>query len=201
MKSHKEICVIFFNAWYWIITACIIGTHYRSMKQTGTKYITLYFRVQVKSNHLLQRQMTQLIKTDVRVKECSYGPLSRYVQLRVAHAPGMLGTLSPPPRISDPDMHHGTCVTHVPWCMPGSLTSGFFWSRWWGKRSRHSRSMHSPQFYLSGKRPIVMHPIVTTTALDSHLGKALNPAWQLRKTPCTHDGKRQYLLSMNWLLY
>ena len=28
------------------------------------------------------------------------------------------------PLISDPDMHHGTCVTHVPWCMSGSLTSG-----------------------------------------------------------------------------
>ena len=25
------------------------------------------------------------------------------------------------PLVSDPDMHHGTCVTHVPWCMPGSL--------------------------------------------------------------------------------
>ena len=23
--------------------------------------------------------------------------------------------------ISDPTMHHGTCVTHVPWCMVGSL--------------------------------------------------------------------------------
>ena len=29
-----------------------------------------------------------------------------------------------PRRVSDPDMHHGACVTHVPWCMPGSLTSG-----------------------------------------------------------------------------
>ena len=28
------------------------------------------------------------------------------------------------PRVSDPDMHHGTCVTHVPWCMSGSLTRG-----------------------------------------------------------------------------
>ena len=63
-------------------------------------------------------------------------------------------TFSPPPRISDPDMHHGTCVTHVPWCMLGSLTSGFLWSRWWGKRSRHSRWMRNPQFYLSGKRTI-----------------------------------------------
>ena len=28
------------------------------------------------------------------------------------------------PLVSDPDMHHGTCVTHVPWCMSGSLTRG-----------------------------------------------------------------------------
>ena len=28
------------------------------------------------------------------------------------------------PLVSDPDMHHGTCVTHVPWCMQGSLTRG-----------------------------------------------------------------------------
>ena len=59
-----------------------------------------------------------------------------------------------PPRVSDPDMHHGTCVTHVPWCMSGSLTSGFLSSRWWGKRSRHSRRMRNPQFYVSGKRPM-----------------------------------------------
>ena len=44
----------------------------------------------------------------------SNGPLARYVKLRVAHAPGMPGTFSPPPRVSDPDMHHGTCVKHVP---------------------------------------------------------------------------------------
>ena len=37
-----------------------------------------------------------------------YGPLTRYVKLRVAHASGMPGTFSPPP--------------HVTWCMSGSLT-------------------------------------------------------------------------------
>ena len=42
----------------------------------------------------------------------------------------MPGTVSPQPWVSDPDMHYGTCVTHVPWCMPGSLTNGLFWSRW-----------------------------------------------------------------------
>ena len=61
------------------------------------------------------------------IKWC--GPLARYVKLRWAHAPGMPETFSPPPRVSDPDMHHGTCVTHMPWCKPGSLTSGFLWSR------------------------------------------------------------------------
>ena len=39
----------------------------------------------------------------------------------------------------------------------GSLTSGFLWSRWRGKRSRHSRRMRNPQFHVSGKRP--MRPI------------------------------------------
>ena len=52
-------------------------------------------------------------------------------------------------------MHHGTCVTHVPCCMLGSLTSGFLWSRWWGQRSRHSWCMcnphvqHSTQHYMN----------------------------------------------------
>ena len=55
--------------------------------------------------------------------------------------------------VSDPDMHHGTCSTHMSCCMPGPLTSGFLWSRWRGKRSRHSWPMRNPQFCVSGKRP------------------------------------------------
>ena len=55
------------------------------------------------------------------------GPLSRYVKLRVAHAPGMLGTFSPPPRVSDPDVsvagktlpaspaHAQPTVLHISW--------------------------------------------------------------------------------------
>ena len=34
------------------------------------------------------------------------------------------GHLQRKPIVSDPGMHHGTCVTHVPWCMSGSLTRG-----------------------------------------------------------------------------
>ena len=101
-----------------------------------------------------------------------YGPLARYVNLRVAHAPGMPETFSPPSRVSDPDMHQGTCAMHVPWCMPGSLTSGFLWSRCRGKRSRHSRCMRNPQFYIAGKRPIdyaretsLNHPLLSAEKL------------------------------------
>ena len=55
-----------------------------------------------------------------------HGPLARYVKLRFAHARGMPGKFSPPPRVSDPDMHHGTCIAHVPRCMSGSLLSVSF---------------------------------------------------------------------------
>ena len=58
------------------------------------------------------------------------GPLTRYVKFRVAHAPGMPGKFLPRHRLqrnpvfSDPGMHGGTCVTHVPRCLLGSLTRG-----------------------------------------------------------------------------
>ena len=42
--------------------------------------------------------------------------------------------------VSDTGMHHDTYVTHVSWCMSGSLNLGG------GKRSLHSRRMRNPQF-------------------------------------------------------
>ena len=84
-----------------------------------------------------------------------HGSPVSYVNLRVAHTLGMPGTFSPPPRISDPDMHQGTCLRHVPRCIPLSLTSCFLWRRRQGKCSRHSQCMRNPQFSVSGKRPMV----------------------------------------------
>ena len=62
--------------------------------------------------------------------------------------------------VSDPGMHQGTCVTHAPWCMSGSLTRDGE-----EKRSRHSRRMRNPQFNISGKRPMAwnskkLHPMM-----------------------------------------
>ena len=84
----------------------------------------------------------------------THGPLARYEKIAGAHAPGMPGTFSPPSGTSDPDMHHGTCVTHVPWCMPGSLTSVFLWSQWRGKTFPAFPVHAQPQFYVFGKRPM-----------------------------------------------
>ena len=51
--------------------------------------------------------------------------------------------------LSDPGMHHGAWVTHVPWCMSGSVARGGG-----GKRSRHSRRMRNTKFYVSGNSPM-----------------------------------------------
>ena len=51
----------------------------------------------------------------------THGPFTRYI--------GMPGTFprhrfQRKPLVSDPGMHRGTCVTHVPWCMLGSRSRG-----------------------------------------------------------------------------
>ena len=88
------------------------------------------------------------------------GPLARYVELRVVRGPGMPVKFAPPPRVSDPDIHHGTCVTHVSWCLPESLNSDFLWSSVAGKTFPVFRRMRNPQFCVSGKRPIGISDVV-----------------------------------------
>ena len=58
-----------------------------------------------------------------------HGPLTRYAKLGVAHAQVMperfpCHRLRRKPLFGDPGVQHGTCVTHVPWRMSGSLTRG-----------------------------------------------------------------------------
>ena len=77
------------------------------------------------------------------------GPLVRYIKLRDVHAPGIPETFSPPPRVSDPGMHHGTCVMYVPWCMPGSLTSDFSLRSAAGKTFQAFPGVRNPQFCVS----------------------------------------------------
>ena len=75
-----------------------------------------------------------------------HGPLSRYVKLRVPHAPGMQGTFlpAPTPRVTDSywSFHASRHVPDARAVMHVGITN----PRWQGKRSRHSRSMRNPRF-------------------------------------------------------
>ena len=106
-----------------------------------------------------------------------HGLLTRYVKLRVAHAPGIPGTFSPPPtpketanersRHASRHVHHARAVMHV----------GIANLRWRRKRSRHSRHMRNPQFYVSGQRPM-NHALLTTLVLDNKI--RIRYHWQAR---------------------
>ena len=114
--------VVLFWTMFWSMVNCVfLGNKSFNLFHMRRWYNACYYTVQLVIPH-----------TSLPVCTPIGAYLARYVKLRVAHAPGIPGTFSSPPRISYPDMHHGTCVTHVPWCMPGSLTSGFLWCRWRG---------------------------------------------------------------------
>ena len=59
----------------------------------------------------------------------SHGPLARYVNCglrmrRECRERFPRHRFQRKPLVRDPGMHHDTCVSHVPWCMSGSLTRG-----------------------------------------------------------------------------
>ena len=107
---------------------------------------------------------------DTGVNVC-HGPLTRCAKLQVAHVPGMPGTFPPPPTSKETvswrsqhasqHVHHARAVMHVGIANP----------RWRRKRSRHSRRMRNPQFYVSGKRPMqsYMHQPDTSLLLAGSL--------------------------------
>ena len=71
------------------------------------------------------------------------GPLARYVKLRVAHASGMPWT-----------WHASRHVRDLRAVMHAEIDNQRFpLKSMAGKRSRYSRCMRHPQFYVSGKRP------------------------------------------------
>ena len=83
-----------------------------------------------------------------------HGLLTWFVKLGVAQTSGIPGTFSPPStsketassrfRHASRHVRGARVVMHV----------GIANQRWRGKRSRHSRRMRNPQFYVSGKRPM-----------------------------------------------
>ena len=98
-------------------------------------------------------------------------------KIAVAHAPGIQGTFSSPPRVSNHDMHHGTR------CMSGLLTSGFLWSRWRGKYSRYSRDMRNSQLCVFDMRPM-------STYSCNHFSVAGTLRWCNTESDCNADIRR-----------
>ena len=83
-----------------------------------------------------------------------HGPLTRYVKCRDAHGPGIPGTFFPPPTSKEfASLRSRHASRHV--------NVGMANPRWRGKRSRHSRRIHNPQFTVFGKRPITQCHKVT----------------------------------------
>ena len=59
---------------------------------------------------------------------CKGSRILHFADVFLCLCAGNAGNVSPrrrlqrKPLVGDPGMHHGTCVTHVSWCMSGSLT-------------------------------------------------------------------------------
>ena len=71
------------------------------------------------------------------------------------------------PLVSDPGMHQGTCVTHVPWCMPGSLApshSDLWWcpipSQWLTMQSHSSLVVPVCTYRCAVTMGVVILPVV-----------------------------------------
>ena len=178
VRTWMVVAVVLF---YISMTLCLLGIKYQSItsapvakhsinalyesqsrelrsEQNGCNFATIFFKWIFLNEmyYIFYVNFTEVCSDGPISQHWSgNGPLARYVNLQVVHVPGMPGTFSLPPRVSNLDMHHGTCVTHLSWCMLGSLTSGFLWSQWRGKRSRYSQRMRNAQLYVSGKRPMV----------------------------------------------
>ena len=143
----------------------IVRTFFRTFKRINPRLVSAEICGIFKRVFLMNIIGTWFTLNALKRNTLWHGHLSRYVNLRVAHAPGMPGTFSRLLRVSDPDMHHGMCVMHVPGCMQGSLTCGFLWSRWRGKRFQHTGACATHNFtYLvrgSYGKYFVLLPAVT----------------------------------------
>ena len=82
--------------------------------------------------------------------------------------------------VTDPGMHHDTCVTHVPSVMHVGIANPL----WRGKRPRHYRRTCIPQLCVSGKRPMITGQHSTLTSY--HRRSSIWTCW---------------LLLNNWLVF
>ena len=127
-KTNK----VFHNVDNFDTTIILWVSHYQQ-KQT-TRYIFSYPHQDKKKQQQLTPSDKGLQPCD-RMKFCAKKSKSLWASYQIRKIAGCAcagnaGNVFPrrrfqrKPIVSDPGMHHGTCVTHVPWCMSGSLTCG-----------------------------------------------------------------------------
>ena len=80
------------------------GSDYLCLVISSTKHFYAFLNISLRPPGNIQGNLTVV---------CGGSKLEQWLQWT---------ELSYSPLVSDPGMHHGTCVTHVPWCMSGSLT-------------------------------------------------------------------------------
>ena len=114
-----------------------------SMARRGE--LRLYRAIQIKPHPFL------ICCINRRLFNRLHGPPTRYIKLRVAHAPGMPGAFSPPPTSIETACYRPRHASRHVRRARAVMYVGIANPRWQGKLSRR---MRNPQFYVSGKRPI-----------------------------------------------
>ena len=89
---------------------------------------------------------------------CIYhGPLVRYENCGLRIRRGCRERFPRHRGLIKPVMHHGTCVTHVPWCRPGSLTTPH--PTPWSEGQHKSAHIHKTRWKLNRtKQNIIYQP-------------------------------------------
>ena len=131
------------------------------------------------TGHKLTSNLKRVIYDSIHAMlSITHRPLIRYVKLRIAHAPRMPGTFSPPPTSKETASKRPRHAWRFVRDARAVMHVGIANRLWRGKRSRHSRRMHNPQLNVFGKRPIPqLQWKLSQIALKSKLWYIWYTAW------------------------
>ena len=139
-------------------------------KKIQTRYVNILFWTDVLQKcHFTHYESAKpnvwniILKTDLQCKDLPAGllfrtehngPLTRYVKLQVAHAPGIPGTFPPPPTSKETASKRSRRASRHVRDASGVMHVGIAYPRWRGKTFPAFPAHAHPQFYVYGKRPI-----------------------------------------------
>ena len=117
----------------WILLYCMCLLYIMYIMDNYVEYMNLNLNLNLKCpDHCLCNRALD-IPRHMRMQPqsiCTQSASCHICKIADCAFAGNAGNTFPPPIsketgiVSDPGMHHGTCVTHVPWCMWGWLTRG-----------------------------------------------------------------------------